>query len=88
MHSSTISVDVEVSVAEVLGELSNEDLIQEMEDRNIDGAIDGADELLRCLKRGDITEAVVFLERMLHPKWRSTKLAEAAFAQLKLGETP
>lgn len=80
------TVEVEVDVSEILSELDDDQILEEARSRKLGdkfGDRDLVEDLLRCLKRGDTTEAIVFLERALHPKFTSLKLCEQAFAALK-----
>jgi len=82
------TVEVTVDIDDVLSELDDEQIIEEARVRGLGHKIgdeDLVEELLRCLKRGDLTDAIVILERTLHPKFRSLPLCEAAFAKLKSG---
>ena len=86
----TVEVDAEVCVRDVLEYLDDEDLIEELEKRQLEKKkIEVADErdgMLReaidLLQRGDVAETVLLLERILFPKFRSLSLCEEQFKKL------
>jgi hypothetical protein len=83
----TVEVDAEVPVREVLEHLEDEDLLEELEKRQLEKkkieVADDRDELLRealdCLHRGDVAETTLILERALFPKFKSIELCEREF---------
>ena len=92
-RSSYVSVDVDLD--EVFGALDNDDLIAECENRGIvvigtgnalvgTGAthISSLESLLDLCRRGETGEAVVILEQLLRPKWKSLAECEAAAKSL------
>lgn len=85
-RSFTQTVEVEVDVYDFLSDLDDDQIVKEALSRKLGDKIgdgDLAEDLLRCLKRGDTAEAIVLLERTLHPKYQSTELCEKAFASLR-----
>jgi hypothetical protein len=82
-----VEVDAEVRVIECLEMLDDEDLIEELEKRDLAKkrieVTDDRDELLRealdCLRHGDAEEATLLLERVLFPKFKSVELCEREF---------
>jgi hypothetical protein len=72
-------VEVDVDVGELLGEISTEDLLEELQGRGEDVPLDGLGLAYQCLLRGDANGALAILEPILHPRFPSTKIAEAAY---------
>ena len=72
-------VDVEVDVDDLLGEVSTEDLLEELRERGEDVPLNGLGLAYQCLLRGDANGALAILEPILHPRFPSTKIAEAAY---------
>lgn len=66
---------VEVSVANLLDELDDADLLGEVEDRGLEAGLkDGVEEVREAyaeLRRGRPAEALAILDRLLNPKWTS-----------------
>jgi hypothetical protein len=87
----TVEVDAEVSVRECLEYLDDEDLIEEMEQRDLArkklDVSDERDEMLRdaidLLQKGEMAETILMLERALFPKFKSVELCEREFNKLK-----
>jgi hypothetical protein len=72
-------VEVDVDVDELLGEVSTEDLLEEIRERGEDVPLNGLELAYQCLLRGDANGALAILEPILHPRFPSTKIAEAAY---------
>lgn len=75
---------VEVDLNEALENISDEILLQEVDDRKLAGVVaefDPIDELqdMRMeLLRGRTSEALAILDRLLSPKWTNAKACEIA----------
>ena len=78
-HSGSICIDV----TDYIGEISDDDLLEELKSRKL--SIDGADESTDLeivseayaeLLRGRAVEALAILDRLLNPKWQATKSCE------------
>lgn len=65
----TVSVRVDVDIDDILDELSDDDLIDLLDERGLSGkrisARDDAETARECLLRGDAAEALIWLERAL-----------------------
>ena len=73
------NVEVDVDIDELLEEVDTEDLIQELQDRGEDIPMTGLDLVYQCLLRNDLNGALVALEPLIHPRFPSTKAAEAVY---------
>lgn len=66
---------VSLDVSEVLEQLEDETLMQELQRRSANLPLASntgdLDEVLLLLKRGDVEEAELLLDRLLHPKFKS-----------------
>lgn len=92
-RGTTISVttDVEIDPWDVLEELNDEEILEEVERRDLNKKVEArrklADPLdlledaLDALRRGDSAEAVFILERTLHPKFPSIEVCEKKFSE-------
>lgn len=76
---------VSIDVCEVIDAIDDDDLLEEVKSRKlIVGAAsdfvpeDDIREAYAELLRGRPSEALAILDRLINPKWRSTKAAEAA----------
>jgi predicted methyltransferase MtxX (methanogen marker protein 4) len=96
-HRSTIyteqSVDIEVDIDEVIDQITDEELINELKHRKLDEKARDAirasdplallDEVVDWLRDGDIREAMLVLDRILHPKFSSLELCAKEFEARK-----
>ena len=83
-------VDVEVDVS--LADLPSEDLIQELKDRDewVDESAEHAallEDIASRLRCGDVSEAIIMIERELMPKWRDEKRALESYVKV-MGRVP
>lgn len=80
---SSISVEVDVEIDEIMNDLSDEDLIEECQTRKIGGFANGATPFVRdyldlayeALLRGKRDEALALLDRLMFPTG-ATKTAD------------
>jgi len=84
---------VEVDLNEAIDEMSDDMLLQEVEDRKLElvSAFDPVGDLLEarnCLLRGRSAEALSIIERILSPKWSSGHACEVALAAARAARTP
>jgi hypothetical protein len=87
------TADVEIDVCDVLSEISDDDLLEEIKDRKLEekakaraklaDPTDLLEDVLDYLRRGDAGEAILLLDRILHPKFASLTLCEKEFAKLR-----
>lgn len=83
-------VDVELSASELIEQLSDDDILAEVEERKlgpkakmIDPLQDFAEEALEALQRGDPGEAKLILERALRPKFSTLKICEEDYKKAR-----
>lgn len=75
---------VDVDLDEAVDHMTDEMLLEEIKDRKLSlgrddfDPVDDLHEIYNELLRGRPAEALVILDRLLHPKWRSTKDCEIA----------
>lgn len=78
---------VDVDLNEALEELTDEMLLQEVSDRKLSLGRDDFDpmddlrDMHAALLRGRPAEALAILERLVRPKWHSTKACESELAR-------
>jgi RNA polymerase-interacting CarD/CdnL/TRCF family regulator len=87
-------VDVQIDVDDVIELISDEELLAEIKSRKLEeGAkarIKASDpfdllaEVVDWLRAGDTREALLILERIMHPKFSSLELCEQEFAKLRV----
>ncbi len=90
MRGQKVTVDVDIDVDDFLDNLTNEDLLAELRSREIQGPALGCEEAeakraLDCLRRGDVEEAALILERALFPKFKNLGMCMSQFAKAKGG---
>jgi hypothetical protein len=82
------SITVDVDVGDVLGQLDDEDILEEVAVREltVTSALgcdkSDAEQALYWLQRGDAAEAALVLERALYPKFRDVGACMALFAKV------
>lgn len=79
-HHTVVEVDVDVS----LSDMTDEDLISELEERGKwvdqdEARREELEDILGRLKCGQITDAILFIERLLCPKWQNEEAARKAY---------
>lgn len=88
-YSGSIRIDVH----DVIGEIGDEDLLEEVRDRKLIPAPNGVteaypielvEEAHAALLVGRVAEAVAILDRLIHPKWRDSAHAQKQYDSLKL----
>lgn len=85
--SSQITVDVDLD--DVLSEMSNEDILAEVEARDLTATAGlgcdrtDAEEAILLLRSGRASDALTYLERSLHPKFRGRAACDEALAKLR-----
>lgn len=87
----SIRDSVDVDVSEVMEQLSDETLIEELKTRGAEKAAkvaqetqeDGLEGLLEMLQRGQYDDAILALERMIHPKFHSLEACMREFTLAK-----
>lgn len=95
----SLNVDVDVWLDEVLEEMSDEDIIEEAARRKLEQRVanklkaegdpmEMLDEVMEALRRRDVDDAICLLDRIMHPKFNSLKLCEAAFAKARPPQSP
>lgn len=88
MSRTTVTVDVEVDIGVVLREASKEQLIEELDARDISlrpasqPEPDLYLEALEHLRAGNTAEAELCLQRALFPKWGDPKVCWEAYQKL------
>lgn len=97
-HKSTIytearHVDVEIDLDEVIEQISDDELLAELTHRKLDekarARLKASDpmellgEVMDWLRIGDTREAILVLERIMHPKFSSLELCEKEFQARK-----
>jgi hypothetical protein len=83
----TVCVDADVDVS--LADVESEDLIAELEERKAfparcpkgyemhpEGTLES---IADVLARGDIAEAALYVERIIHPKWKNEEAAKSDY---------
>lgn len=86
-----INDSVDINVADVLEELTDETLIDEMTRRKIEqqtaasqASVDEAlPDILEMLRRGEVAEAELTLERLIFPKFKTLELCESEFKKVR-----
>lgn len=81
-------VSVDVSVDDILEELSDSDLIAELETRGIDPSglgVESSKSVVRraitLMQRGENIDAMTELERFFFPKWETITASEKAYKE-------
>ena len=80
---------VRIDISDVIDEIDDDDLLEEIKHRKLIVAGDAQDfmpmddlvEAYAELLRGRASEAMAILDRIIHPKWGSMKLAQAELAR-------
>lgn len=90
MRGQKVTVDVDIDVDDFLDNLTNDDLLAELRSRDIQGPALGCDEseaqrALECLRKGDVEEAALILERAIYPKFKNLGSCMSLFAKVKGG---
>lgn len=78
---------IEIDVADVLDEISDDDLLDEVHTRKLSTSGEPTDreimeEAHAALMRGKAAEARTILERILFPKWSSSRECEANYIKM------
>ena len=89
--SISIYTDIEIYPDEVLEEITDEELIEECQRRKIKaskGALkedasmeEQLEDILERLRAGQVQDAIVYLDRLIHPKFSSLSLCLSAIAK-------
>lgn len=85
----TKTIEVEVDVDDILDDLSDDEVIAEVEARGYEifSRDDNEMERIRSLiSRGEAHEALLAMERYLFPKWPSVSASEAQYRSVKDGK--
>ena len=86
---STVTVQAEVDVDEVLNDIGDEQLLQLVEDRGLYPAFtlgcdqSDAERAIEFLRLGLVSDALAVLERSLHPKFHSRAECEKRLAAMR-----
>jgi hypothetical protein len=84
-----IYTDVEIDLDEIITDIDTKDLVKVLEARGLHIAgskleacdLDLVNEAISDLKRGDVGEALLTLERLIEPKWKTPSECLADFAK-------
>lgn len=86
-HSVSIYMDVDVPIDDVLDEMSDDELLSELESRNKKPAPTYAQkdlvEIYECLLRKDFEEAIIIIHSLVYPKFKSVSDCTLALSKTK-----
>lgn len=88
LRSRRFYIDVPVEISDVVGELSTEELIEELKSRGkkpqtMDGFEDGLKEVREAIRDKRFDDAEAALDRIIWPKFRSIEDCEQAYTTTK-----
>lgn len=85
-----VYTDVEIDICDAMEAISDDDLLEEVKERKLEdklkdkikAAVDPfemLEEVVDWLKRGDAAEALLVLDRIMHPKFSSVEICDREF---------
>ncbi|GEP00573.1 hypothetical protein [Methylobacterium haplocladii] len=90
IRRSSRSIEVFVNVGDVLGELTDEELVEELKSRRIDDPNllgcdrSDAEHAIDLMRSRHFKDALTLLERALYPKFQSRDACASAIAEIRL----